>query len=107
MNTFLNEIFGPYEAMPVKDAFPITKEYGDYENDQAIIKRVNQGIDNLYLKYPNQKILITCHSHTIKAILIKMDPITYNFRSYIKNGAIFILEYDGSNYKILNILNNH
>ncbi len=103
---FFERNFGPYEAKKVKDVFPIKIETGDYENDDAIIKRVNEGIKNLYLKHPKQTILIACHSHTIKSILIKMDPNIFNFRTFIKNGAIFILKYNGDNYKIINRYNN-
>ena len=67
-----------------------------YEHDEALLQRIQNGLDNLYQRHPNEIILLSCHSHVIKSLLVLADPNTYTYRTFLNNGSLCIFEYDGN-----------
>ena len=83
----------------VKD--PNFKPVG-FESDEEIINRVKDFIDTIYTDGEN--LLLVCHSHTIKALLTYIDNKKYSFDFPLLNAQVVKIEYDGKNYKVVDII---
>ena len=55
----------------------------------------------LYQKYPNETVLVGCHSHTIKAFLTEIFPDKFTFSDRLVNGAFFIFEINNDDFKLI------
>lgn len=103
--TFIERNFGIFEGDSVDETMKVIYQKGfkknGYEHDEALLQRIQLGISELYLKYPNDDILLSCHSHVIKSLLILSDPITYNFQTWLNNASMCIFEYDGNFLKTI------
>lgn len=88
---FIERDFGKFEGLEVplyineisKDTFLDPT----YEDNKKIRDRVYQAFLNLENVYKNKKVLLVCHSHTIKALLSSLDS-HYNFTTYLTNVSI-------------------
>lgn len=102
---FKERNFGPFEGKPVQSIIHKILEGGfehdGFEDDQSLTKRVFSGIEKLYSKHSNETVILFCHSHVIKPLLILADPINYNYKTFLDNGSSHLFEFDGKNIKIL------
>lgn len=80
------DVFKVRELVKIKDY----KSEG-YETDQEICKRVYNCVDEI--RKHGEKILIVCHSHTIKAFLNCIDK-NYDFVYPLKNAQIVHIVYN-------------
>lgn len=97
---FIERNFGVFEGKSVDETMPIIYIKGfkcdGYEHDEALLQRIQQAIQTIYLKYPTKTILLSVHSHVIKSLLILSDPQSYNFQTLLNNGSMCIFDYDGN-----------
>lgn len=98
---FIERDFGEYEGIKVsKEAFiPILNDEGNLEKSYEIKKRVYDGLMKIIKTHKYHNILIVAHSHTIKALLNKINP-NISFYSAMVNCAINNFTYDGSTIQI-------
>ncbi len=99
---FTERDFGEYEGIKVsKEAFiPILNDEGiNLEKSYEIKKRVYDGLLKIIKTNKYQNILIVAHSHTIKALLNKINP-DISFYSAMVNCAINNFIYDGNSLTI-------
>ncbi len=99
--SFYERDFGSYDGRLIKDVFPIIHIPEGYEHDDEIRNRVFKGILKLYQKYPNETVLVGCHSHTIKAFLTEIFPDKFTFSDRLVNGAFFIFEINNDDFKLI------
>ncbi len=102
---FIERNFGPFEhheAIPTleKVLVPGFDEPG-FESDKMIQSRVLLGLKNIYKYHKGEKVIIFCHSHTIKSCLILAEPETYTYKQFINNGSIHKIKFDGEKIKVL------
>lgn len=102
---FIERNFGSYEetlAIPTlkKVLAPGFSEAG-FESDLMIQKRVLLGLKNIYKLHQGKKVIIFCHSHTIKSCLILADKDKYDYKLFIDNGSMHKLNFDGKTLQIL------
>ncbi len=96
---FIERDFGSYENLKVDPYIKILNEKNfnlpTVENNEKILNRVKNGIIDLNNKYENKNVLLVCHAHVLKTILLLVDPAKgYDYP--LNNGE----------YKIFNIENN-
>lgn len=103
---FIERDFGVFEH---KDVDPIIKmisekgfTYPGYEDDKMLIKRIHNGLVQLYHKHPKSNIILFCHSHVIKSFLILAEPKKYNFLTRLDNASLHEFSYDGDTLKVIN-----
>lgn len=103
---FIERDFGVFEGNGVDETLEIISKpnfkRNGYEHDEALLQRIQNGLEKLYTLYPNSQVLLSCHSHVSKALLILSDPQQYTFRTYLNNASLCIFEYDGQTLKTLN-----
>ena len=80
---------------------PDFKKVG-YETDEEIISRVKKAVDNISTKGEN--ILIVCHSHTIKSLLVYIDNKNYSFDYPLLNAQVVKVKVEKDTYKIEEII---
>lgn len=97
---FLERDFGIYEGTDVDQTIKMISEQGftskGYEDNNLLLKRIENGLLKLYKEHPNETVLISCHSHVVKSFLILADPDKYSFLTYLNNASIHFLTYDGN-----------
>ncbi|MER2033738.1 MULTISPECIES: histidine phosphatase family protein [Exiguobacterium] len=71
-----------YEAVQAND----TTLVPGLETEQAIQDRVFEALQEVTRMYEGKRILIVCHSHTIKAALSSIDE-TFSYRTPLKNAC--------------------
>lgn len=96
--SFIERDFGDAEGMDItKEIFYyiVRDEVNNLEKSFEIQKRVTDEIINLSHKYYGKRILVVAHSHTIKAILTKIDS-TRSFNDTLVNCSMnyFIVKND-------------
>lgn len=99
---FIERDFGEYEGIKVsREAFiPILNDIGEgLEKSYEIQERVYDGLINIIKDNKYTNILIVAHSHTIKALLTKLDP-NYSFYSPMCNCAVNNFIYENNNITI-------
>lgn len=96
---FIERDFGVFENLPVPPTIKKITTAGftqkGYEEDNLLLKRIENGLIGLYRKHPHDSIVLFCHSHVIKSFLILADPLTYNYQTLLNNGSMHDLSYDG------------
>jgi uncharacterized phosphatase len=79
------------EGKPVSIGMPLVRQkgykYSGYEDDEKIINRVVDATLKLEKIYRNKKILCVAHSHVIKSLLVHIDPVKYQFSTYLVNNC--------------------
>jgi len=86
---------GIYEAVQADDA---TRVPG-LESEEAMRRRVLEGMEALVRTYPNQRIIVVCHSHAIKAALSAIDD-TYTFRHAMRNACSNYITYQDGRFSV-------
>ena len=82
--------FGALDGMKIVDAFPMIEKNmpaDDYESDEALIKRVIDGIFALEQRYKDKHVLVVTHSQVIKAIFVHLNPKKYTFTNHTIHNA--------------------
>ncbi len=96
---FIERNFGPFEGGSIDIAAKAIAQpnfrMNGFEHDEALLQRVDKGLKDLYLKHPNDHILLSCHSHVVKSLLILSDPKQYDYRVLLNNASMCIFDYDG------------
>lgn len=87
---FIERDFGDADGKPIKAYYHMVHEnnIANLESEETIKERVISGIKEIALKHSNQKILIVCHSHIIKACLTALNEEKYNFQYKLGNCSI-------------------
>ena len=96
---FIERDFGEYEGIKVsREAFiPILNDIGEgLEKSYEIQERVYEGLINIIEENKYNNILIVAHSHTIKALLTKLDS-NFSFYSPMCNCAVNNFIYENNN----------
>ena len=73
-----------------------------YEDDEIIINRVKNAIDKISLMGEN--ILIVCHSHTIKSLLVYIDKNKYSFDYPLLNAQVVKIKKENNTYVVEDII---
>ena len=73
-----------------------------YEDDEVIINRVKNAIDRISLTGNN--ILIVCHSHTIKSLLVYIDKEKYSFDYPLLNAQVVKIKVENNSYVVEDII---
>ena len=74
----------------------------NFESDEEIINRVSNCVSEL--TKTGENLLLVCHSHTIKAMLIYINKDKYGFDYPLSNAQVVKIKYDGKNYIIEDII---
>lgn len=90
---FVERDFGKFDGMSIDEAMPFISsnknESKDYEYNEALEKRIFNGVIDLYQYYHGKKVLLVAHSHVIKALLVQIDPNKYDYmKHYVGNSSI-------------------
>ena len=100
---FIERDFGESEGLDVNEknfVKVLDDSYKNLEKSYEIQNRVYNGLLNVIKNNPNkQSILIVCHSHTIKALLTKLDN-KRTFMDPLCNCAINYFTYESNEVKI-------
>ncbi|HHW79834.1 MAG TPA: histidine phosphatase family protein [Acholeplasmataceae bacterium] len=108
---FIERDFGKFELTKIADNFPkiIDNDHQSdgVENNDALLKRIKEGIINLNGKYKNKTVLIAAHAHVIRSFYILFDKNKYNYMNFfLGNGSIHIFQYLNDELKLLETHNN-
>ncbi len=105
-DNFIERDFGELEGKQGEDFYQVSdfNLVKNYETDEIIQNRTLTGL-NKYTNDINNTVIITCHSHTIRSILIGLFPDKFKWdeSSKLKNCAIVELEYYNNDYKLIDI----
>lgn len=90
LDEFIERSFGTWEGKHIENlhermAKPSFSKVPGYEKDEALIKRVREGLDFLFEAFDGKKVLLVTHSNTLKAILICCDKDQYSFETKTAN----------------------
>lgn len=102
MDDLIEREFGIADGIIITDEVYeriLRDDYQGIEKTIDIQNRAYQAILKIATLYPNKNILITTHSHFIKALFTKLDS-TLSFKSTLANGALNFISLDG--LKIIN-----
>ena len=83
---FVERDFGSLDLLPVSESKPVVrgeKYLDDYESDDFLLKRIQHGLDILLKHYHNHNVLLVCHAHVLKALLILSGEKNVNFADTI------------------------
>lgn len=102
---FVERDFFHLDGTSVETALPLFRQknytYDGYENDQMMIKRITKAVRKLYQHFKDQKVLMVVHSHVIKALLVSIDPDTYQFSDLIQHVDIIYFEITDQTIKVI------
>lgn len=101
---FIERSFGICEGMDVCDEVFVNilnNTAEGLEKSFDLQKRVIDECLHLSNLYPDKKLLIVSHSHTIKAITTFIDPNKYKFSDKLSNCGLLYFFCDGKKIKIL------
>ncbi|BCR35951.1 histidine phosphatase family protein [Mariniplasma anaerobium] len=88
---FVERNFFHLEGIPVEEGMPLVRQkgykYPGYEDDDKIINRVVKATLKLENIYKDQEVLCVAHSHVIKSLLVYINPIKYQFSTYLVNNC--------------------
>ena len=102
--SFIERDFGFFEGKSVDETIKVISQFGfthdNYEDNDVFLKRIAEGLTDLYQEQPNNHVLLTAHSHTIKALLILADPNTYHFMTFLNNASLCVFDYDGKTLSV-------
>lgn len=82
--------FGQADGKNIDEYYPrvLRGEIPDMETHEAIEHRVITALKTLAKTHPEQKLLVVCHSHVIKAALVALDAKKYSYSTHLQNGSI-------------------
>lgn len=101
---FLERDFALFEGNGVDETIKVISVNGfkakGFEDNELLLRRIENGIVNLYKTHPNDTLLISCHSHVVKSFLILADNSKYDYLTYLNNASIHWLTFDGNKLTI-------
>lgn len=105
-DNFIERDFGPFEgqlAAPVIEIIQSIPNFSKegFEDNKKLEKRVLSGIKQIYQKEKGKNVILFCHSHVIKPLLIAVDKEKFNYSTFLENGSSHLFSYDGKNIKLL------
>lgn len=71
------------------------------EKDVEIVERCFSAFQDIAKKYENKRVIVTAHSHTIKAILCGIAPSEFTFRTHLDNACANYIEVTNNQYKVV------
>jgi len=83
---FVERDFGSLDLLPVSESKPVVrgeKYLEDYESDAFLLKRIQHGLDILLKHYHDHNVLLVCHAHVLKALLILSGEKNISFADTI------------------------
>lgn len=102
---FVERDFGYFEGKSVEETISTISQFGfrhdNYENNDDFLVRIRAGLNKIFHNNPNQHILLTAHSHSIKALLVLSDDKQYSFMTVLGNASLCIIDYDGKHLSII------
>lgn len=88
---YVERNFFHLEGKPVEVGMPLVRQkgykYPGFEDDEKIINRVVNATLKLEATYKDQEVLCVTHSHVIKSLLVYIDPVKYQFSTYLVNNC--------------------
>lgn len=105
-NDFIERNFGALEGIDGKHYYTIEdfSTVENYELDEDLIKRTVGACHSIVNEFPDSNTVVTCHSHTIRSVLIGLFPEKYNWdNSKLKNCAIIELEHQDGEFNLIDI----
>lgn len=104
---FIERDFGPFEGKSVADTLPfITKhefKTKGYEDNEALLKRLSDAVNDLYKTHQGKKVLLVVHAHVIKSLLILADFEKYDYIThYVGNSSIVYFDIKPDQISVLN-----
>lgn len=102
---FIERDFGYFEGKSVDKTISMISQFGfthdNYENNVDFLVRIKAGLNKTFQSNPNQQILLTAHSHSIKALLVLSDPKQFSFMTVLGNASLCIIDYDGNHLSVV------
>ena len=83
---FVERDFGSLDLLPVSESKPVVRRetyLEDYEHDDALLNRVSKGLTTIFKHYTDNNLLLVCHAHVLKALLILAGEKNINFADTI------------------------
>lgn len=106
-DAFIERDFGALEGQDIS-AFYQTTDFttiDGFEMDHQIINRVKLGLNILLEQHKNDDVVvIVAHAHTLKSMLIHLDP-SYDFSYKLNNCAVLDIDFNKTNLESINIIN--
>lgn len=104
-DSFIERNFGGFEGVTIDEFRKNEKPAKDaeYERDEQIVARVMSGLNNYVANQDIDNMVIFCHSHVLKAVMVELEPMNYTFKTLINNCAVLELEVVNGNMSILEI----
>lgn len=107
---FIERDFGPFEGEVAVDTLKkvLVKgfTYPGFEDDMLMKKRIQKGLDMIYEKHQDKKVIIFCHSHVIKTFLLIANDNPYDYKTFIANGSLHKMSYNGKDLKLIDFSMN-
>ncbi len=100
---FIERDFGEADGknIPLYIDLVYQEKVNGLETTANLKKRMVDGILEVAKSYPDQNIMIVCHSHSIKAVLAALEPLHYDFSTHLSNCGITLLDYNNHSLNIL------
>lgn len=102
---FVERDFYHLDGTRIETAMPLVRiknyKHENYEYDDMMVDRIYRAVMNLYPKFIDKKVLFVAHSHVIKALLIKADPVKYTFADLINHLDIVYFEISDDSIKVI------
>ena len=100
---FVERDFGVADGAHVDDYYEQVQANNvqDMERHEIIIERVMNGLNELVATYPNQNIMVVCHSHVIKAAIIHVTNHQLDFKLPLDNTSLSLIEHANGTYQLI------
>lgn len=102
---FIERDFGYFEGKSVETTISTISQFGythdNYENNADFLVRIKAGLNKIFQINPNHNILLTSHSHSIKALLVLSDAKQFSFTTTLANASLCIIDYDGKDLSVI------
>ena len=83
---FVERDFGSLDLLPVSESKPFVRgetTLEDYESDDFLLNRIQQGLNIILNHYHESNTLLVCHAHVLKALLILSGEKNISFADTI------------------------
>lgn len=106
LEDFIERDFGFVDGTTIKESWPIIMapnfRHPEYEDDEQLVKRVVKAAFDLEKMLGDTTVLVVCHSHVIKSLLVHADPNNYSFpKTLIEHAKAYPFEVQDGVIKIL------
>lgn len=104
---FIERDFGPFEGKSVAETLPFITKHDfktkGYEDNEALLKRLSDAVNDLYKTHQGKKVLLVVHAHVIKSLLILADFEKYDYIThYVGNSSIVYFDVKPDQISVLN-----